>query len=53
MALGAKVSDSVSKKTTGVFVGESPGSKVAKAQKAGVPVLAEAELKALLATPRS
>jgi len=43
----------VSKKTTAVFVGESPGSKVAKAQKAGVPVLAEAELKALLATPRS
>ena len=38
-ALGAKVSDSVSKKTTGVFVGESPGSKVAKAQKAGVPLL--------------
>ena len=36
-ALGAKVSDNVSKKTTGVFVGESPGSKVAKAQKAGVP----------------
>jgi DNA ligase (NAD+) len=35
-ALGAKVSDNVSKKTTGVFVGESPGSKVAKAQKAGV-----------------
>jgi DNA ligase (NAD+) len=53
VALGAKVSDSVSKKTTAVFVGESPGSKVAKAQKAGVPVLAEAELKALLATPRS
>src|SRR5206468_3204870 len=38
-ALGAKVSDSVSKKTTGVFVGENPGSKVAKAEKAGVPVL--------------
>jgi DNA ligase (NAD+) len=47
-ALGAKVSDSVSKKTTGVFAGESPGSKVAKAQKAGVPVLAEADLRALL-----
>ena len=31
-ALGAKVSDNVSKKTTGVFVGESPGSKVAKAR---------------------
>jgi len=47
-ALGAKVSDNVSKKTTGVVVGESPGSKVAKAQKAGVPLLAEDDLKALL-----
>ena len=47
-ALGAKVSDNVSKKTTGVFVGDSPGSKVAKAQKAGVPILAEDDLKALL-----
>jgi DNA ligase (NAD+) len=48
-ALGAKVSDNVSKKTTGVFVGESPGSKAAKAQKAGVPILAENDLKKLLA----
>jgi DNA ligase (NAD+) len=48
-ALGAKVSDNVSKKTTGVFVGESPGSKVAKAQKAGVPILAEDDLTNLLA----
>jgi DNA ligase (NAD+) len=48
-ALGAKVSDNVSKKTTGVFVGESPGnSKLTKAQKAGVPLLAEADLLALL-----
>jgi DNA ligase (NAD+) len=47
-ALGAKVSDNVSKKTTGVFVGESPGSKVAKAQKAGVPLLTEDDLKALV-----
>jgi DNA ligase (NAD+) len=48
-ALGAKVSDSVSKKTTGVFVGESPGaSKVTKAEKSGVPLLDEAELLALL-----
>jgi DNA ligase (NAD+) len=47
-ALGAKVSDNVSKKTTGVFVGENPGSKVAKAEKAGVPVLAEADLLSLL-----
>jgi DNA ligase (NAD+) len=48
-ALGAKVSDSVSKKTAGVIVGESPGSKLAKAQKAGVPVLDEKALVALLA----
>ena len=45
---GAKVSDSVSKKTTGVFVGECPGSKVAKAEKAGVPLLGEAELLQLI-----
>ena len=48
-ALGAKVSDNVSKKTTGVVVGENPGSKVAKAQKAGVPLLTEDDLKALVA----
>src|SRR5918999_1580550 len=48
-ALGAKVSDNVSKKTTGVIVGENPGSKVAKAQKAGVPLLSEDDLKKLLA----
>jgi DNA ligase (NAD+) len=47
-ALGAKVSDSVSKKTTGVVVGESPGSKAQKAEKLGVPVLTEADLAALL-----
>jgi DNA ligase (NAD+) len=47
-ALGAKVSDNVSKKTAGVVVGDSPGSKVAKAQKAGVPLLTEADLDALL-----
>jgi DNA ligase (NAD+) len=48
-ALGAKVSDNVSKKTTAVFVGESPGTKVAKAEKAGVPLWGEDELQALLA----
>jgi DNA ligase (NAD+) len=52
-ALGAKVSDNVSKKTTAVFVGESPGTKVAKAEKAGVPLRTEAELTSLLADPAS
>ena len=47
-ALGAKVTDSVSKKTTGVVVGESPGSKAQKAETLGVPVLAEADFAALL-----
>jgi DNA ligase (NAD+) len=47
-ARGAKVGDSVSKKTTGVVAGESPGSKLAKAQKAGVPILDETALKKLL-----
>ena len=47
-ALGAKVSDNVSKKTAGVIVGESPGSKVAKAEKAGVPLLTEDDLKTLV-----
>ena len=48
-ALGAKVTDSVSAKTTGLVVGEEPGaSKLTKAQKAEVPILAEAELLALL-----
>jgi DNA ligase (NAD+) len=45
---GAKVGDSVSKKTTGVIAGENPGSKLAKAEQLGVPVLDEAALKKLL-----
>jgi len=47
-AKGAKVGDSVSKKTAGVIAGESPGSKLAKAEQLGVPVLDEAALKKLL-----
>ena len=47
-ALGAKVTDSVSKKTSGVVVGESPGLKAQKAEKLGVPVLSEADFGALL-----
>ena len=46
---GAKVSESVSGKTTGVVVGEEPGkSKLTKAQKADVPLLTEADLAQLL-----
>ncbi len=45
---GAKVADSVSKKTAGVIAGESPGSKLAKAEQLGVPVLDEAALEKLL-----
>jgi DNA ligase (NAD+) len=47
--LGAKVTDSVSKKTTGLVVGEEPGgSKLTKAQRSGVPLLTEEDLQALL-----
>ncbi len=47
-ALGAKVSESVSGKTTGVIVGESPGSKAEKAEKLGIPILSEEDLGQLL-----
>jgi DNA ligase (NAD+) len=48
-ALGAKVTNSVSTRTTGLIVGEEPGgSKLTKAQKAEVPILSEAELLQLL-----
>jgi DNA ligase (NAD+) len=48
-ARGAKVTSSVSKKTTGLVVGEEPGaSKLSKAQQAGVPLVTEAELAELL-----
>jgi DNA ligase (NAD+) len=48
-AKGAKVGNSVSKKTAGLIVGEEPGSKLKKAQQAGVPVLSEQDLKRLVA----
>ena len=49
-ALGAKVSGSVSKKTSFVVAGEAAGSKLAKAQQLGVPVLDEDALMHILET---
>lgn len=46
--LGATVSESVSKKTTGVIAGENPGSKLNKAIELGVPVLDEKAFERLL-----
>jgi len=47
-AHGGKASSSVSKKTNYVLVGSDPGSKLAKAQELGVPVIDEARFKELL-----
>ena len=45
---GGKVTNSVSKKTDYVVAGESPGTKLAKAEELGVEVIDEAGLKRLL-----
>ena len=47
-ARGGKVTSSVSKKTSFVVVGENPGTKLAKAETLGVPILGEAAFVQLL-----
>jgi DNA ligase (NAD+) len=47
-ALGAKVTGSVSKSTDVVIAGESPGSKLRKAEELGIRVASEKDLQSLL-----
>jgi DNA ligase (NAD+) len=47
-ANGGKVTDSVSRETSYLLCGESPGSKLNKAKELGVPVLAENDLQRLI-----
>ena len=47
-AAGGKVTSSVSRKTSYVVAGDSPGSKLAQAERLEVPILDEAGLREVL-----
>ena len=50
-ARGGKSTDSVSKKTSYLVLGENPGSKLEKARSLGVPVIDERQLRRLAGEP--
>ena len=45
---GGKVTNSVSRRTTYLLVGDNPGSKLQKAQQLGIPTITEEELRAMI-----
>jgi DNA ligase (NAD+) len=45
---GGKVTETISRKTSYLLLGENPGSKYDKARKIGIPVIDEAELRRML-----
>ena len=45
---GGKVTDSVTKNTSYLVLGENPGSKLSKAQALGVQIISEEQLKGLI-----
>lgn len=49
-SLGAKVTGSISSRTDYLVVGEDPGSKYAKAQELGIPILSEQDLEEMLSS---
>jgi DNA ligase (NAD+) len=49
--VGGKVTNSVSKNTDYVVAGDSPGTKLAKAEELGTPVLDEKGLRKLVGAP--
>jgi len=51
-SLGGQITSSVSRKTSYVIVGETPGSKLEKAKKLGIPTLDESEFESLIGSSK-